>query len=99
MALTLTMMNLIVEILQGLGVNPGSATERWPYRKNAWKKKLPEKNFTHGSFPEVGEKQKAYKKKKKVGENNGQLRLRPPPRVAHASRLDQHTSLVTWSEI
>ena len=29
------------------------------------------------------------KRKKKVGENNGQLRFRPPPRVAHASRLDQ----------
>ena len=36
--------------------------------------------FSHGSFPEVGEKQKAEKKKKKkkkeeekVGENNGQL--------------------------
>ena len=26
---------------------------------------------------------------KKAGENNGQLRLCPPPRVAHASRLDQ----------
>ena len=63
--------------------------------------------FSHGSFSEVGEKQKA--KGKKVGENNGQLRFvrhhgwrmqaawtkkwpacfRPPPRVAHASRLDQ----------
>ena len=47
-------------------------------------------NFSHGSFPEVGEKQKAEKKKKKkVGKNNGQLRFRPPPRAAHASRLDQ----------
>ena len=25
----------------------------------------------------------------KTGENNGQLRLRPPPQVAHTSRLDQ----------
>ena len=33
--------------------------------------------FSHGSFPEVGEKQKGKKKKKKkkVGENNGQLRF------------------------
>ena len=37
--------------------------------------------FSNGSFPEVGEKQKAQKKerkrkkKKKVGENNGQLRF------------------------
>ena len=30
--------------------------------------------FSHGSFPEVGEKQK-----KKVGKNNGQLRFIPPP--------------------
>ena len=29
--------------------------------------------FSHGSFPEVIEKQK---KKKKIGENNGQLRIR-----------------------
>ena len=28
--------------------------------------------------------------KKKVGENNGQLRFRPLPRVVHASRLDQN---------
>ena len=45
------------------------------------------------SIPEVGEKQKAQKKKKrrtkKVGENNGKLRFRPPPQVAHVSRLDQ----------
>ena len=26
---------------------------------------------------------------KKAGENNGQLRFHPPPRVVHASRLDQ----------
>ena len=45
--------------------------------------------FSDESFPEVGEKQKAQekkkkerKKKKKVGENNGQLRFRPPPRVS-----------------
>ena len=30
------------------------------------------------------------KKKKKVGENNGQLHLRRPPWVAHASHLDQY---------
>ena len=38
-----------------------------------------ERIFTHGRFPEVGEKQKAQKeekrKKEKVGENNGQLRF------------------------
>ena len=34
--------------------------------------------FTHGSFPEVGQKQKTEKKKRKrpeVGNNNGQLRI------------------------
>ena len=34
----------------------------------------------------LGEKQN----KKKVGENNGQVRFRPPPCVAHGSRLDQN---------
>ena len=36
--------------------------------------------FRHVSFPEGGEK----KKKKKVSENNGQLRFRPPQRVAQS---------------
>ena len=44
--------------------------------------------FTHGRFPEVGEKQKTEKKEErkrpKVGNNNGQLALQRPPRVAHA---------------
>ena len=45
--------------------------------------------FTHGSFPEVGQKQKTERKKRererpKVGNNNGQLRIATPPRVAHA---------------
>ena len=33
--------------------------------------------FAHGSFPEVGQKQKTEKKNKKtkVGNNNGQLRI------------------------
>ena len=29
------------------------------------------------------------KRRRKVGENNGQIRFCPPPRVAHTSRLDQ----------
>ena len=28
-----------------------------------------------------------------MSKNNGQLRFRPPPRVAHASRLDQYIFL------
>ena len=60
-------------ILQGLGVGPGSATERWPCRKNARKSaffskkiKLPKKIqiFTYGRFPEEGEKRKKKRKKK-----------------------------------
>ena len=31
--------------------------------------------FSHGSFPEVGETEGVEEKKKKVGENNGQLRF------------------------
>ena len=44
--------------------------------------------FTHGSFPEVGQKQKTEEKKKKdrakLGNNNGQLRIATPPQVTHA---------------
>ena len=45
--------------------------------------------FAHGRYPEVGQKQKTEKKKKKerkkrpkVCDNNGQLRIATPPRVA-----------------
>ena len=44
--------------------------------------------FTHARFPEVGEKQKA--KKKKVSEDNCQLCFRLAPWVEHASRSDQN---------
>ena len=44
--------------------------------------------FTHGSFPEVGHKQKTERKRErertKVGNNNGQLCIAMPPRVAQA---------------
>ena len=49
--------------------------------------------FTHGSFPEVGQKQKTERKERKKerkrerlndGNNNGQLRIATPPRVVHA---------------
>ena len=45
--------------------------------------------FTHGRFLKVGQKQKTEKERKrergaKVGNNNGQLRIATPPRVAHA---------------
>ena len=42
--------------------------------------------FTHRSFPEVDQKQKMEENEKrpKVGNNNGQLCIATPPRVAHA---------------
>ena len=43
-------------------------------------------NFSFGSIPEKGTG-------KKVSENNGQLRFRPPPQVEHASCLDQYVDI------
>ena len=44
--------------------------------------------FAHGRFPEVGQKQKTEKERKKErlndGNNNGQLHIATPPQVAHA---------------
>ena len=43
--------------------------------------------FSLGRFLEVGQKQKTEKREKggpKVGNNNSQLRIATPPRVAHA---------------
>ena len=41
--------------------------------------------FTHRRFPEVGQKQKTEKEKRpKVCNNNGQLHIATPPRVAYA---------------
>ena len=49
--------------------------------------------FAHGRFPEVGQKQKTERERKreerkkerpKVGNNNGQLHIATPLRVAHA---------------
>ena len=50
---------------------------------------LPREFLRTGGKVEGGEEEEEEKRKKKVGENNGQLRFRPPPRVAHASHLDQ----------
>ena len=52
-------------------------------------KYLEKQIFTHGSFPEVGQKQKTERERKKerrpkVDNNNSQLRIAMPPRVAHA---------------
>ena len=46
-------------------------------------------NFSHESFPKVGQKQKTERKREKerrakVGNNNGQLHFATPPLVAHA---------------
>ena len=55
------------KILQGLGVGPGSVTERLPCRKNRYSFQLCQNmgGNNHGSFPEVGERQKAQKKEEK----------------------------------
>ena len=58
--------------------------------------------FTHGRFPEVGQKLKTEKKEKKKkerlndGNNNGQLCIATPPRVAHTSRLGQNSQSVWY---
>ena len=58
--------------------------------------------FTHRRFPEVGQKQKTEEKKKKKkkrlndGNNNGQLCIATPPRVAYASRLGQKTHITPY---
>ena len=49
---------------------------------NYWGKQI----FRHGSFPEMGQKQKTERKRKKgrrvkVGNNNGRLRIATLPRV------------------
>ena len=42
--------------------------------------------FTHRSIPEVVQKQKTERKRRlNDGNNNGQLRIGMPPRVAHAN--------------
>ena len=57
--------------------------------------------FTHGSFPEVGQKQKPRKKREreipKVGNNNGQLCIATPPRVAHAKL--SWPKLLIWTQL
>ena len=40
-----------------------------------------------------GWKRKQKERRAKVGNNNNQLRIAPPPRVAHASRLGQNPNL------
>ena len=49
-----------------------------------WEKHI----FRHGSFPEVGQKQKTEREKRRRerlydGNNNCQLRIATPPRVTH----------------
>ena len=54
-----------------------------------------ENYFTHGSFPEVGQKQKTErereKRDRKLVITMASFALQTPPRVAHASRLGQKT--------
>ena len=66
--------------------------------------------FAHGRFPEVGQKQKTEKKKKRRerlndGDNNGQAThgarkyaWRTQARMAHASRLGQKDNLTCYQK-
>ena len=48
--------------------------------------------FTHGRFPDVGQKQKTEKRKRRANVciiTMASYALRTPPQVAHASRLGQ----------
>ena len=67
--------------------------------------------FAHGRFPEVGQKQKTEKRERKrerpkVGNNNGQLRIATPPRVAHAKppgpkrrRKKSMKTIAAWTKL
>ena len=50
-----------------------------------------EQIFSLGRFPEVGQKQRTEKERKrpKVGNNNHQLCIATPPQVVHTRRLGQ----------
>ena len=58
--------------------------------------------FKHGRFPKVGQKQKTERKERrrpKVGNNNGQLRIATPTRVAHAKPPGPKVSLIEFGGI
>ena len=65
------------------------------YIPSSYAKIWGETKFQPREFPRSGSKAKGVeekekeRKKTKVGENNGPLCFRLPPRVAQASRLDQ----------
>ena len=71
------------------------------YESIHYKTMSTEQKATHGARKHAWCTQAAWAKKKeeekKVGENNGQLCFRPPPRVAQASRLDQLWGLQIYS--
>ena len=45
--------------------------------------------FTHGRFPEVGQKQKTERKKERLNDGNNNGQGTHGARMAHASRLGQ----------
>ena len=61
---------------------------------------LGETNFQLREIPLSGSKAKDVKEKEKrrtkVGNNNGQLRIATPPRVAQTSCLSQHPSILKF---
>ena len=58
-------------------------------------------NFTNESIPEVGQKQKMEREERrpKVGNNNGQLRIPTPPRVAHAKPPGPIIYYITYANV
>ena len=64
-------------------------------RKHAWRTQAAwaKKKFTHGSFPEVGQKQKTEKEEReraKVGDNNGQ--------ATHGERKHAWRTQAAWAK-
>ena len=49
--------------------------------------------FAHGSFPDVGQKQKTEKKRRKKKEKKLMVITMAKLRMAHASRLGQHNKM------
>ena len=65
------------------------ATQVGPDSSNSGHKKQKNQPKIQLIIPKVGEKAMSGRKKRKVGENNGQLHLQPPTQVVHANHLDQ----------
>ena len=93
------------KILKRLGLVHAAATEHCPYPSGYSKiiLHIPSSCSKINQLPGITrsgcngifrEKEERREKKKIVCVNNGQIRLQPPPWVAHTSRLDQNYVLI-----